>query len=220
MACTFSTAQLLKALRSGGVLYILTSRCASPHNGVQFFISHLAKWLRTRRFSEPTFRPPRAKNHWKNAMNREFLTFSHTCIFFVVTFSSLLFSLLGFSSLTLPTSAVPSVHIVGSLTSKLPSAKKSSYHHFVPRNRHFLQGNPHAVYSHCTLKILMSHREIIISYRPIIISLSIAFRLQSKSPYDFQIDFFEIGKGKYQHLVHVFWNLLFDFACFRGGFSF
>ena len=35
-------------------------------------------------------------------------------------FSSLLFSLLGFSSLT-PTSAFPSVHIVGSLTSKLPS---------------------------------------------------------------------------------------------------
>ena len=27
------------------------------HNGVQFFISHLASWLRTRRFSEPTFRP-------------------------------------------------------------------------------------------------------------------------------------------------------------------
>ena len=26
------------------------------HNGVQFFIAHLARWLRTRRFSEPTFR--------------------------------------------------------------------------------------------------------------------------------------------------------------------
>jgi hypothetical protein len=35
--------------------------------------------------------------------------------------SSLLFSLL-FSSLTLPTSAFPSVHIVASLASKLPSA--------------------------------------------------------------------------------------------------
>ena len=41
------------------------------------------------------------------------------------SFSSLLFSLLGFSSLTLPTSAFPSVHIVGSLTSKLPSINTS-----------------------------------------------------------------------------------------------
>ena len=37
------------------------------------------------------------------------------------SFSSLIFSLLLFSSLTLPTSAFPSVHIVGSLTSKLPA---------------------------------------------------------------------------------------------------
>ena len=56
-ACTFSTSQLVKMVRSWCVLYILTSKCASRHNGVQFFISHLASWLRTRRFSEPTFRP-------------------------------------------------------------------------------------------------------------------------------------------------------------------
>ena len=36
-ACTFSTSQLLKVLRSWGVLYILTWKCASRHNGVQFF---------------------------------------------------------------------------------------------------------------------------------------------------------------------------------------
>ena len=30
--------------RSWGVLYILTSECASGDNGVQFFISHLARW--------------------------------------------------------------------------------------------------------------------------------------------------------------------------------
>ena len=40
-----------------GVLCILTSNCAWRHNGVPFFIFHLASWLRTRRFSEPTFRP-------------------------------------------------------------------------------------------------------------------------------------------------------------------
>ena len=56
-ACTFSTSQLPKVVRIPSVLYILTWKCASRHNGVQFFISHLASWLRTRRFSEPTFRP-------------------------------------------------------------------------------------------------------------------------------------------------------------------
>ena len=30
-----------------------TWKCASRHNGVQLFISHLARWLRTRRFSAP-----------------------------------------------------------------------------------------------------------------------------------------------------------------------
>ena len=62
-ACTFSTSQLPKALRDPGVLYILTCKCASRHNGVQLLISHLASWLRTRRFSEPTFRPSGAPNH-------------------------------------------------------------------------------------------------------------------------------------------------------------
>ena len=42
-----------------------------------FFISHLASWLRTRRFSEVTFRPSRPTNHWKNTMTRDFPTFSH-----------------------------------------------------------------------------------------------------------------------------------------------
>jgi len=88
MACTFSTSQLPK--RSWCAFYILTSKCASRHNGVQFFISHLARWLRTRRFSEPTFRPSGATNHWKNTVFRDFTTFSRICIFFsLLLFSSL-----------------------------------------------------------------------------------------------------------------------------------
>ena len=71
------------------VLYILTWKCASRHNGVQFFISHLASWLRTRRFSEPTFRPSGAPNHWKNTVFRDFPTFSRICIFFLLIFSLL-----------------------------------------------------------------------------------------------------------------------------------
>ena len=37
MACTFSTSQLQKVVRSWCVLYILSWKCASRHNGVHFF---------------------------------------------------------------------------------------------------------------------------------------------------------------------------------------
>ena len=57
----------------------------SRHNGVQFFISHLASWLRTRRFSEPSGAP----NHWKNTVFRDFPTVSRICIFFLLIFSLL-----------------------------------------------------------------------------------------------------------------------------------
>ena len=157
-ACTFSTSQLPKVVRTWCVLYILTSKCASRHNGVHFFdistaksgpdlvcfvhfdfemcfapqrralfdiatstrmvcfghfdfemcfapkvlrdpgvlclhngvqlfISHLPRCLRARRFSEPTFRPSGATNHRKNTVFRDFPTFSHTCIFFLLIFS-------------------------------------------------------------------------------------------------------------------------------------
>ena len=167
-ACTFSTSQLPKVVRTWCVLYILTWKCASRHNGVHFFdiatsksgpnlvcfvhfdlemcfapqrralfrhrnfqkwsdagvfctfwlgnvlrattacnfSSHLASWLRTRRFSEPTFRPSGASNHWKNIVFRDFPTFSRICIFFLLTLSLLIFSLLIFLfSLPLPYSA-------------------------------------------------------------------------------------------------------------------
>ena len=81
-ACTFSTSQLPKVVWEWCVLYILTWKCASRHNDVQFFISHLAIWLRTHRFSDVTFRPSGAPNHWRNTVNRDFPTFSRTCIFF------------------------------------------------------------------------------------------------------------------------------------------
>ena len=162
-ACTFLTSQLPKVVRRWGVLYILTWKCASRHNGVHFFdmstsksgpdlvcfvhfdlemcfapqrralfphlnfqkwsepgvfcafwlgnvsrhngvhffICHLASWLRTRRFSEPTFRPPGASNHWKNTVFRDFPTLSRICIFFLLLFFLLIFLF----SLPLPYSA-------------------------------------------------------------------------------------------------------------------
>ena len=57
-ACTFSTSQLPKVVRQWCVLYILTWTCASRHNGVQFFITHLASWLRTRCLASLLFDPP------------------------------------------------------------------------------------------------------------------------------------------------------------------
>ena len=144
-ACTFSTSQLPKVVRGWCALYILTSKCASRHNGVQFFISHLASWLRTRRFSEPTFRPSGATNHWKNTVFRDFPTFSRICIFFLLTLS-LPWSALFYSSLLSASSHLcfSSVHIVGSLTSKLPS--KTAFDNAGYENTHT---HAHTA-SHCT----------------------------------------------------------------------
>ena len=121
-ACTFSMSQLPKVVRTWCVLCILTSKCASRHNGVQLFISHLASWLRTRRFSEPTLRPSGATNPWeKHSVSRLPYLFAHLHLLSSYPFSSTLLSsnlsLLSASSLL----CFSSVHIVGSLTSKLPS---------------------------------------------------------------------------------------------------
>ena len=133
-ACTFSTSQLPKWSGPSVFVHFDFDMCFAPqrralfrhlnfqkwaprHNGVQFFISHLASWLRTRRFSEPTCRPSGATNHWKNQEFRDFPTFSRICIFFLLTLLSSNLSLLSASSLL----CFSSVHIVGSLTSKLPS---------------------------------------------------------------------------------------------------
>ena len=98
--------QLPKVVREWCALYILTSKCASRHNGVQFFISHLARWLRTRRFSEPTFRPSGATNIGKTQCFATFLPFraSASSFFWLFLFSDLLSSTL-LLSLTLPISA-------------------------------------------------------------------------------------------------------------------
>ena len=93
--------------------------CFAPQRRAIFHLSS-GQLAPPRRFSEPTFRPSGASNHWKNTVFRDFPTFSRICIFFLLTFSLLLFSLLIFSLLS--ASALlcfSSVHIVGSLTSKL-----------------------------------------------------------------------------------------------------
>ena len=75
--------------------HFLTSKRASRHNCVQLFLSHLATWLRTRRFSQPTFRPSGATNHWKNTVIRDLsYLFAHLHLRSSDSFSSLIFLLL------------------------------------------------------------------------------------------------------------------------------
>ena len=81
-----------------------------PQRRANFHVSAKQLYLRTRRFTEPTFRHSRPTNHWKNI--HDFPNISRDCIFFLVPLlSSDSASLLCFSS----------VHIVGNSTSKLPS---------------------------------------------------------------------------------------------------
>ena len=94
-ACTFLTSQLPKVVRDRQSLTLLTSKCASRHNGAQFFIAPVASWLRTRRFSEPTFRPSGATNHYigKTQCFATFLPFraSVSSVFLLFLFWSSLF---------------------------------------------------------------------------------------------------------------------------------
>ena len=79
--------------------------CFAPQRRSIFHLSS-GQLAPHRRFSEPTFRPSGATNHWKNTVFRDFPTFSRICICFLLTLSLLLFFLLIFLfSLPLPCSA-------------------------------------------------------------------------------------------------------------------
>ena len=152
-ACTFSTSQLPKVVRTPSVFNILTWKCASRHSGVHFFdISTSKSGPKLRCFVhfdlEMCFAPqPRALFHLssgqlaphpplyrayfstlrshksleKHSVSRLSYLFAHLHLLSSDSFSSTLLSsylsLLSASSLL----CFSSVHIVGSLTSKLPS---------------------------------------------------------------------------------------------------
>ena len=105
-ARAFSTSQFQKVFRTWCALCILTCKCASRHNDVQFFISHLASWLRTHRFSAyfSTFRSPKSLE--KHSVSRLSYLFAHLHLLSSDSFSCLIFSLLlSLFSLPLPCSA-------------------------------------------------------------------------------------------------------------------
>ena len=109
-ACNFSTSKLQKVLRDRQFFSIFTAKCVFRHSGVQFLISPLSSYLRTRRFNRPTFGLTRHTNHWKHTAFGDFSNIWRGCIFFLLTFALLhllsadLTTLLCFST----------VHIVGS----------------------------------------------------------------------------------------------------------
>ena len=173
-ACTFSTSELPKVVRTPSALYIFTSKCASRHNGVHFFDISTSKsgprmvcfvhfdfemcfapqrralfWHRNfQKWSEHgvlctfwlgnvlrattacnalaslLFDPPEPQIIGKTQCFATFLPFraSASSFFWLFLFSDLLssnLSLLSASALL----CFSSVHIVGSLTSELPSVK-------------------------------------------------------------------------------------------------
>ena len=91
-ACNFSTAELQKVLQHRQFLSVFTSKCAFRHSGVQFLMSPLSTYLRTRRFNR--------------------------CIFCLLTLA--LVHLFTFD-LTACRICFSTLHIVGSLLFKLPS---------------------------------------------------------------------------------------------------
>ena len=60
---TRAVSKCSEVLRSRGVFNVLTSKWAC-----NFLISHLPRWLRTRRFNEPTFQPFGATRHGINTV--------------------------------------------------------------------------------------------------------------------------------------------------------
>ena len=100
-------------------VYFQLDMCFAPQRRTTF---HLL-WLCPRRFSEPTFWPSGATDHWGNTMCRDFPIFSRTWIFFLrrlSPFDLLSSSLLFSNSSHLCFSSCP--YCQKSLASKLPSA--------------------------------------------------------------------------------------------------
>ena len=115
-ACTFSTSEPPKVARTCGVLYILTWKCRSRHDGVHFFDISTAK-------SGPDLVCFVHFDLEKHSVLRLSYLFAHLHLLSSYSFSSTLLSsnLSLLSAFSLP--CFSSVHIVGSLTSKLPSIR-------------------------------------------------------------------------------------------------
>ena len=123
-ACAFSTSQLPKWVRTWGVLRIWVRNVLCATTACNFSSLIWPAGSAAAALASLLFDPPGATNHWKkNTVFRDFPTFLRTWIFFLLRLS-LFWSSFFFSSLLFSESShlcFSSVHIVGSLISKLPS---------------------------------------------------------------------------------------------------
>ena len=117
-ACTFSTSQLPRVVRSSSVLvHFDLGMCFAPHTAWTFSCLIWPAGSAPAAISEPTFRPSGATNHWKNT--------SESRLSYLVAHLHLLSSdLVSYDSSHL---CFSTVHIVGSFTSKLGSINQLSY---------------------------------------------------------------------------------------------
>ena len=110
--------------------------CFSLQRRAIFHVSSQQLYLRTRRFSEVTFRPSRHTNHWKTqhfatsltfrACASSFYSLSRHCIFFLLTlllFSAFSIFWLCFSALLFQLSILSEVRLLNFLRSYIPSLK-------------------------------------------------------------------------------------------------
>ena len=115
-ACTFSTSQLPKVVRGGCALCILTWKCASHHNGGAFSTSQLPKVVREWRVLYILI--------WKCASHHNGVHFFDISTSKSGPNPSLFYAFdleMCFAPQWRAIFHLSSVHIVGSLTSKLPS---------------------------------------------------------------------------------------------------
>ena len=135
MACTFSTSQLPKVARPWCVLYISLRNLLRATTACNFSSLIWPAGSAPAALASLLFDPPEPQI-------RDFPTFSRICICFLLTLS-LLWSSLFYSPLLSASAQLcfSSVHIVGSLTSKLPSMKKISQHVVAVWTDHFHQMN-------------------------------------------------------------------------------
>ena len=87
-ACKFSTSALQKVVRACCTVFC-TFWLQNVLLATQYLIAPLNSFLRTRRFTKPTFRLSQPTNHWKFTAFRDFPSISRLLIFFLLAFAQL-----------------------------------------------------------------------------------------------------------------------------------
>ena len=120
LACTFSTSNFQKCSERGVFYTFWLGNVLRTTPGCNFSSLIWPDGSAPAALASLLFDPPEPQIIGKHSHLRLSYLFAHLRLLPSYSFSSLIFSLLFFSSLILPASDFPSVHTVRSLTSKLP----------------------------------------------------------------------------------------------------